>query len=149
MDFDCGGVLLALLLGGSGDPVGRRGSALGVRGLYGQHPSAAGGVSVALVSITPLIFTGLSVAFCNRTGLFNIGAEGQFIIGQMGAAVAGYMFTGLPALIHVPLALAAGALAGALWAGVPGLLKAKLGAHEVINTIMMNLHSPLFHPLSG
>ena len=79
----------------------------------------------------------------------------QFIVGQMGAAIAGYMITGVPAVVHVPLALAAGALAGALWAAVPGLLKAKLGAHEVINTIMMNYialyftHYLVIGPLKG
>lgn len=107
------------------------------------------------MNITPLIFTGLAVAFAFRTGLFNIGAEGQFIVGQMGAAVAGYALVGLPAPLHVLLALAAGALAGAVWAGIPGYLKARLGAHEVINTIMMNYialyltHYLVVGPLKG
>jgi simple sugar transport system permease protein len=91
-----------------------------------------------LVSTTPLIFTGLSVAFAFRAGLFNIGVEGQFIMGQIAAAWAGYFFTGLPTVIHLPLALLVGALVGGLWAVVPGYLKARLGVHEVINTIMMN-----------
>ena len=113
------------------------------------------GFGEALVSITPLIFTGLSVAFAFRTGLFNIGAEGQLIMGQMGAAVAGYAFAGLPAAVHVPLALLSGALLGALWGGIPGILKARLGAHEVINTIMMNYialyftHYLVIGPLKG
>ncbi len=92
----------------------------------------------ALVSMTPLMFTGLAVAFAFRTGLFNIGAEGQFIVGQMAAAVAGYAIVGVPSWLHITLALLAGALAGAVWGGIPGYLKARLGAHEVINTIMMN-----------
>ena len=148
-------VLLALLLGAVVILWAGRDPLLAYGALWAASFGSWRGFGEALVSITPLIFTGLSVAFCNRTGLFNIGAEGQFIIGQMGAAVAGYMFTGLPALIHVPLALAAGALAGALWAGVPGLLKAKLGAHEVINTIMMNYialyftHYLVIGPLKG
>ncbi|MCL4516221.1 MAG: ABC transporter permease [Firmicutes bacterium] len=91
-----------------------------------------------LVNVTPLIFTGLAIAFAFRAGLFNIGAEGQFIVGQIAAAWAGYAFTGLPAVLHVTLALLAGFLAGALWAAVPAYLKAKRGVHEVINTIMMN-----------
>lgn len=86
----------------------------------------------------PLIFTGLSVAFAFRCGLFNIGGEGQYLVGQMATAFIGYSLTGLPSLVHIPLVLLAGALGGALWAAVPGYLKARLGVHEVINTIMMN-----------
>ncbi|MGE5599426.1 MAG: ABC transporter permease [Bacteroidota bacterium] len=95
-------------------------------------------ISEMLVYVTPLILTGLSVALAFRCGLFNIGAEGQFIVGQMGAAWAGYSFAGLPAVIHLPLTLLSGMAAGALWAAIPGLLKARRGVHEVINTIMMN-----------
>lgn len=96
------------------------------------------GISETLVNMTPLVLTGLSVAFAFRCNLFNIGAEGQFIVGQMGAAWAGYAFAGLPRMIHLPLTLLVGVLAGALWAAVPGYLKARRGIHEVINTIMMN-----------
>ncbi|MGE5577211.1 MAG: ABC transporter permease [Syntrophothermus sp.] len=91
-----------------------------------------------LVNVTPLIFTGLAIAFAYRANLFNIGAEGQFIVGQIAAAWAGYAFTGLPAVLHVTAALLVGFLAGALWAAAPAYLKARLGVHEVINTIMMN-----------
>jgi general nucleoside transport system permease protein len=70
--------------------------------------------------------------------LFNIGVEGQLFIGAIFAAYVGYAVTGLPAIIHIPLALGAGALGGALWGFIPGWLKAKTGGHEVINTIMMN-----------
>ncbi|HHV93678.1 MAG TPA: ABC transporter permease [Firmicutes bacterium] len=148
-------VLLALLVGAVVILWAGRDPILAYRALWEASFGSWRGFGEALVSITPLIFTGLSVAFCSRTGLFNIGAEGQFIIGQMGAAIAGYMITGVPAVVHVPLALAAGALAGALWAAVPGLLKAKLGAHEVINTIMMNYialyftHYLVIGPLKG
>jgi simple sugar transport system permease protein len=69
--------------------------------------------------------------------LFNIGAEGQFYIGAISAAFVGQAFHGLPAIIHLPLTLGAGALGGAIWAGVPGYLKARTGAHEVISTMMM------------
>ncbi len=86
----------------------------------------------------PYIFAGLSVALGFRAGLFNIGAEGQLFIGAAAAVYAGFAITGLPAIIHVPLALLAGAAGGALWGFIPGLLKAKTGGHEVINTIMMN-----------
>lgn len=92
----------------------------------------------SLVLSTPYIFAGLAVAVGFRCGLFNIGAEGQFFIGALGAAFVGYSIQGLPAFIHLPLALLGGAAAGALWGAVPGFLKARFGAHEVVNTIMMN-----------
>lgn len=97
-------------------------------------------------TITPLIFTGLAVTFAFRTGLFNIGVEGQFIVGQLAGAWAGIYFGqfGLPWIVHVPLAMTVAFLAGALWAGIPGLLKAVSGAHEVITTIMMNHISLIF-----
>jgi ABC-type uncharacterized transport system permease subunit len=91
-----------------------------------------------LVEATPYIFAGLAVALGFKCGLFNIGVEGQLAIGAMCSAVVGFQFTGLPALIHLPLALLAGALGGALWGAIPGLLRAKTGAHEVITTIMLN-----------
>ncbi|HEY90036.1 MAG TPA: ABC transporter permease [Thermoflexia bacterium] len=87
---------------------------------------------------TPYIFAGLAVAFGFQGGLFNIGAEGQYFIGGLATVFVGYSIKGLPMIIHLPLALLAGALGGALWAGIVGFLKAKTGAHEVINTIMMN-----------
>ena len=92
----------------------------------------------SLVQATPYIFAGLAVALGFRCGLFNIGAEGQFFMGALGAAFIGYSITGLPWFIHLPLALLGGAVAGAIWGAIPGFLKAKFGAHEVVNTIMMN-----------
>jgi ABC-type uncharacterized transport system permease subunit len=92
----------------------------------------------SLVTATPYIFAGLAVALGFRCGLFNIGAEGQFFMGALGAAFVGYSIVGLPAYIHLPLAMLGGALAGAIWGAIPGFLKAKFGAHEVVNTIMMN-----------
>ena len=92
----------------------------------------------SLVTATPYIFAGLSVALGFRCGLFNIGAEGQFFIGALCSAYVGYSLTGLPAFIHLPLALLGGAAGGALWGVIPGYLKARFGAHEVVNTIMMN-----------
>ncbi len=73
-----------------------------------------------------------------RAGLFNIGVEGQIFIGAVTGVWAGYALTGLPAFIHIPVAMIFGALGGAIWGFVPGILKAKTGAHEVITTIMMN-----------
>jgi simple sugar transport system permease protein len=92
----------------------------------------------SLVQATPYIFAGLAVALGFRCGLFNIGAEGQFFMGALGSAFVGYSITGLPWFIHLPLALLGGALAGAVWGAIPGFLKARFGAHEVVNTIMMN-----------
>ena len=91
-----------------------------------------------LYKTTPIIFTGLSVAFAFRTGLFNIGAEGQYIMGTISAVAAGWFFQGLPKTVLIPAVIISGALAGALWASVAGLLKAKIGVHEVITTIMLN-----------
>jgi ABC-type uncharacterized transport system permease subunit len=95
-------------------------------------------ISESLVAATPYILAGLAVAVGFRCGLFNIGAEGQLLMGALGAAFIGYSIKGLPAYIHLPLALLGGIVAGAIWAAVPGYLKAKFGAHEVVNTIMMN-----------
>jgi ABC-type uncharacterized transport system permease subunit len=95
-------------------------------------------VSESLVIATPLIFAGIGVALGFRGGLFNIGGEGQLFVAGLAAAFVGYSVTSLPFFIHLPLALLAGALAGALWGAIPGFLKARTGAHEVINTIMMN-----------
>jgi simple sugar transport system permease protein len=92
----------------------------------------------SLVATTPYIFGGLSVALGFRVGLFNIGAEGQLFIGAIFATFAGYALTGLPMFIHMPIAFLAGAVGGGLWGFIPGFLKARTGAHEVINTIMMN-----------
>jgi simple sugar transport system permease protein len=87
--------------------------------------------------ITPYILSGLAVAFAFRTGLFNIGVEGQVIVGWLAAVWVGVAFE-LPAIIHLPLAIIVAALAGALWGFVPGFLKARFKVHEVIVTIMMN-----------
>ncbi len=87
---------------------------------------------------TPYIFAGLAVAIGFRCNLFNIGAEGQYFIGGLASVYVGYRLTGLPWFIHLPLALLAGMAGGALWAAIAGFLKAKTGAHEVINTMMLN-----------
>lgn len=96
------------------------------------------GFSETLVATIPYVFLGLALALGFKAGLFNIGVEGQFFIGSVSAAWAGAAFAGLPAIILLPLVLLAGAIGGAIWAAIPGFLKAKTGAHEVINTIMMN-----------
>ncbi|CEN77013.1 ABC transporter permease [[Clostridium] sordellii] len=94
-------------------------------------------IAWTIIKSTPLILTGLSVAFAFKTGLFNIGAEGQFIVGALAATLVGYGVQ-LPAIIHIPLTLAVAALAGACWGGFAGFLKSKFGVNEVISTIMLN-----------
>jgi ABC-type uncharacterized transport system permease subunit len=96
------------------------------------------GLLRTLSKATPLLLSGLAVAVALRAGLFNIGAEGQLILGALAAAWAGHAFTGLPAWIHIPICLAAGVLVGGLWAAIPGALRAWRGSHEVIVTIMLN-----------
>lgn len=90
-----------------------------------------------LMYAAPIMMTGLSVAFSFRTGVFNIGAEGQFVVGEM-AAVAVAIFVDVPAVIHVPLCILAAACAGACWSLICGLMKVKRGIHEVLSFIMFN-----------
>lgn len=100
--------------------------------------SAVRPLSESVTKSIPYILSGLAVALGFRAGLFNIGAEGQYVVGGLCAVVVGFKVTGLPAYIHLPLAVLAGMLAAGIWGAIPGLLKAWTGAHEVINTIMMN-----------
>lgn len=94
-------------------------------------------LSETLLEATPLILTGLSVAFAFRGGLFNIGGDGQFLVGAMASVYVGFSLD-LPVVLHLPLALVAGVASGAVWGGIAGVLKARTGAHEVITTIMLN-----------
>jgi simple sugar transport system permease protein len=96
------------------------------------------GIGQTLFKATPLIFTGLAVALGFRAGLFNIGAEGQLYLGGFVAGVVGWAAAGLPAVLLLPACMLAAAAAGGLWGAIPGVLKARFGAHEVINTIMLN-----------
>ena len=91
-----------------------------------------------LFKSTPLILSGLAVALSFRVNLFNIGVEGQYYIGAFFAAYVGFSLRGLPAAVHLPLALLAAALGGMVWGLLPIILKLRRGAHEVITTIMMN-----------
>jgi general nucleoside transport system permease protein len=100
-------------------------------------------ISETLTYAAPLVFTGLSVALAFRGGLFNIGGQGQAVIGCVTAAIAGFALP-LPIVVHVLVALLAGLLGGALWGFIPGILKARTGAHEVITTIMLNYTAGLF-----
>lgn len=103
---------------------------------------SARALSETTVWATPYIFAGLAVALAFKGGLFNIGAEGQLAFGAVASALAGYglpaMGVNLPTIIHLPLTIGAGVLAGGIWGAIPGWLKARFGGHEVINTIMMN-----------
>ena len=94
-------------------------------------------ISWTIVKAVPLILTGLSVAFAFNTGLFNIGAEGQYIVGSIGALVVGLLLD-LPPVLHGLVALLAGALCGYIWGALVGILKAKFEVNEVISSIMMN-----------
>ena len=111
--------------------------------IYDPNLAANGGgqglypLSETLVVAGPLILAGLAVALAFRAGLFNIGAQGQFVFGAIGASYIGFTYD-LPPVIHMIAAIAFGAFLGGIWGGIAGLLKAKTGAHEVIVTIMLN-----------
>ncbi|WP_088103305.1 ABC transporter permease [Halalkalibacter urbisdiaboli] len=130
-------VLLGVIIGAiimliSGyDPI--KGYTALIRGIFSESYY----IGETIRAMTPLILAGLAVAFAYRTGLLNIGVEGQLIVGWLAAVYVGIALD-LPAVIHLPLAIIAGALAGALWGFIPGFLKAKFKVHEVIVTIMMN-----------
>lgn len=94
-------------------------------------------IAYIIIRSTPLILTGLSVAFAFRTGLFNIGSEGQFIMGALSAAIFGFYFH-LHPLIQIPLVLFLSVFVASLYGGLAGLMKAYFGVHEVISTIMLN-----------
>lgn len=98
-------------------------------------------ITETLVAATPLIFVGLAVAISFRTGMFNIGGDGQLVIGALGATFVGVSLqnSGLPSLVILVLAIAGAVLAGGFWGFIPGFLKARTGAHEVITTIMLNI----------
>lgn len=130
------GTLTMLATGVSLPTIGRAYTAL-----FSGSLGSPGAISETLTAATPLILAGLGIALAFRAGLFNIGAEGQVVLGGVTAAAAGFLITGLPFYLHLPLALLAGALAGAAWAAIAGWLKAATGAHEVITTIMLNMIS--------
>jgi ABC-type uncharacterized transport system permease subunit len=99
---------------------------------------AALNLQQTLIVTTPLILTGLAVAFAFRCGLFNIGGQGQYLVGTYVAVWVGSSFASMPGLLHILLAMVAACLAGAAWAAIAGLLRATTGANEVISTIMLN-----------
>ena len=136
-------VFTALIIGAliifwvGGDPI------LAYKGLFQGAFGNLRALSETTVWASPYIFAGLAVAIGFKGGLFNIGGEGQLAFGAVAAAWAGYALPGIfnteiPAPLHITLTIGLGVMAGAIWGAIPGLLKAKTGAHEVINTIMMN-----------
>jgi simple sugar transport system permease protein len=127
--FIVGGVLILLV---GDNPI------VAYRLLLGSALSWPDGIGYTLFHATPLIFTGLAVLVGFRCGLFNIGAEGQLYIAAFATAWVGIIFANLTSWLLIPLCFAAAILTGAFWGGIPGVLKAKFGSHEVINTIMLN-----------
>ncbi|NJJ39695.1 ABC transporter permease [Paenibacillus apii] len=131
-------ILLGLLVGaivmliGGYDPIAAYGA------LFNRVFGSPYDFGEAIREMTPLMLTGLSVAFAFRSGLFNIGADGQVLIGMTVASLIGIKWAGLPMFLLVPLAVIGAGLFGGLWAGIAGYLKAKRGINEVITTIMMN-----------
>jgi simple sugar transport system permease protein len=136
-------ILTAVIIGGiiiwfvGGDPF------LAYKGLIQGSWGSKKAISETFIWATPYILAGLAVALAFNGGLFNIGAEGQLAVGATCTALVGYALPvwlgfDLPIYIHLPLALIAGMIGGGIWAAIPGALKAYTGAHEVINTIMMN-----------
>ncbi len=130
------------MLAAAGDAVGGAYSALFRGAVYNyQADTFAAGIrplTQTLTNAAPLIAAGLGVALAFRAGLFNIGGQGQMLVAASAAGWIGFGVTGLPFPLHLLLALVAGVVAGGLWAGIAGLLKARTGAHEVIVTIMLN-----------
>jgi ABC-type uncharacterized transport system permease subunit len=103
-----------------------------------DRTTAALNLQQTLILTAPLILTGLAVAYAFRAGLFNIGGQGQYLVGSFIAVWVGSSLGDLPGVLHIVLAVVLGALAGAAWGGLAGFLKAKTGANEVITTIMLN-----------
>lgn len=130
-------ILLGLIIGAIAMLAGGYDPVLAYSSLFKRIFGSSYHMGETIRAITPLIFTGLAVAFAFRTGLFNIGVEGQFIMGMTGATLIGVLLD-LPWYIHGPLAILTGAAFGGLWAGLVGYLKAKRGVNEVISSIMLN-----------
>ncbi len=147
----------ALLTGAFGDPA-KFGDALRV-GTPEAWATAFRPISETLVAATPLIFTGLAITVSFRSGVFNIGGDGQFVLGALGATATALLLRDLPVPIILLGALVAGIVFGMIWGFIPGFLKARTGAHEVITTIMLNyvalqivqlaLRTPFMRPATG
>ncbi|MCC6148004.1 MAG: ABC transporter permease [Anaerolineaceae bacterium] len=102
------------------------------------------GFGETLTRFIPLLFSALSFAVAHKSGFFNVGAEGQLLMGAVGAVLVGAYLQGLPPVLHITLSILAGILFGAIWAGIAGLLKLAFGSNELINTMMLNYVALLF-----
>src|SRR3954469_15278037 len=145
-------VVLAFLVGGlvvlitGHDPIATYKAIFNGTGLNWFFPWVSGtdrtvaalNLQQTLIQTTPLILVGLAVAFAFRAGMFNIGGQGQYLVGSIVAVWFGSKFAGMPHLLHILLVIVLACAAGAAWAGIAGLLKATVGANEVISTIMLN-----------
>lgn len=134
-------ILISIILGFAVGAIFLLIMGLSVSDAYGKLISSITsfkGFSYVIVYSIPYILTGLSVAFSFRTGVFNIGAEGQYVVGSMAACVVGILFDMLPGIILIPLCMAAAMLAGAIWGVIVGYLKTKFGINEVLSMIMFN-----------
>ena len=127
--FIVGGILIIII---GDNPI------VAYRLLLGSALSWPDGIGYTLFLATPLIFTGLAVLVGFRCGLFNIGAEGQLYVAAFATAWVGITFANLSPWLLIPFCCLAAILSGAIWGGIPGVLKARFGSHEVINTIMLN-----------
>lgn len=128
----CGFLVAGIILAATGYEPMEAFSAL-FRGIYSKPKY----LSNTIIKSTPIILTGLSVAFAFKTGLFNMGAEGQYIMGTIAAVTVGVLFD-LPPVLQIPLIIISGMVAGALYGAIVGVLKAYYGIHEVITSIMLN-----------
>ena len=133
-----GAVLIALILGALVIRISGSDPVAAYRALYDGAFVGRRSIGDTLIYAAPLILGGLAFAIAARAGLFNIGIEGQLVVGGFAGAVVGAWDLGLPPIVYVPLALLAAAAAGAVWGFIPGFLRARTGAHEVITTIMLN-----------
>ena len=134
-------ILLSILLGFLVGAIFLAIMGLSVGEAYGRlitSVTSVKGFSYVIVYSIPYIVVGLSVAFSFKTGVFNIGAEGQFVMGSMAAAVVGILAGGLPKIVLIPLCFLAAMLAGAVWGVIVGVLKTKWGINEVLSMIMFN-----------
>ena len=135
--FVAGAIIVAVT---RGDPIaaysGLLCGGLDIGCTQGENPALQ--ISNTIVFTIPLITTGIAVALPFRAGLFNIGAEGQFLAGAIACTAIGIKFQSLPTAVLLPMVLIGGMVAGAFWAGIAGVLKAAVGAHEVVTTIMLN-----------
>jgi simple sugar transport system permease protein len=131
-------VLVALVLGGVIMELSGSDSIEAYRALWDSAFVGRRAIAETLIYSAPLILGGLGFAIAARAGMFNIGIEGQLIVGGFCAAIIGAWDLGLPTIVYVPVALLGAAIGGGIWGLIPGVLKAKTGAHEVITTIMLN-----------